>query len=196
MTIAASISTSASEFRGKHDSEIPDPPEVPIEFKEDDPLNGIFAFLTRQLSGNPHTKGAVIVTASSSIAHRPSQVLDSDWKSHWLSEDRPDQWIKFDFKENRMYVTHYTIKTYNYCTGGNHLRSWVLEGTTNECDWLEIDRQQSKNDLNGRSRVKSWAVKAPGTYRSVKLTQTGPSHCDSDMLVLTGIEFFGIWRPS
>jgi hypothetical protein len=157
-------------------------------------MNGIIAFLTRQVLGNPHTKGIVVVTSLSSLANDAWQVLDTDWKSHWVSEDGSDQWIKFEFKSHRVLVTHYTLKTYNFCAGGNHLRSWVLDGSTNDRDWLELDRQQSKNDLNDRSRVRTWAVKAPGTYRFVRLTQTGKSHCDSDMLVLTGIELFGVIR--
>jgi hypothetical protein len=194
----ASTSASHSDpaFSPQDRLEMSENPEVPINFKEEEPLNGVFAFLTRQNGGNPHTKGAVIVTSVSTLAHHPWQVLDADWKSHWLSADAPDQWIKFEFRSARMHITHYTLKTYNYCTGGNHLRSWVLEGSTNDIDWLEIDRQQSKNDLNGRSRVKTWPVKSPGNYRYFRLTQTGKSHCDSDMLVLTGIEFFGTFRHS
>jgi hypothetical protein len=168
--------------------------EVTLDFQEGDNLNGVFAFLRNLHNGNPHTKGSVIVTSSTTLANSPWEILDSNWNSHWVSDDGPDQWIKFEFKVGRMFVTHYTIKTYNYCAGGNHLRSWALEGSTNESDWLEIDRQQSKNDLNERSRMKTWAVKSPGSYKFIRLTQTGKSHCDSDMLALAAVEFFGTFR--
>jgi hypothetical protein len=168
--------------------------EEVVPFKEAEPLNGIFAHLTRKHNGNLHTKGIVIVSASSTLANQPWQVIEADWKSHWVSDDLSDSWIRFDFKTGRMLVTHYTLKTYNYVAGGNHLRSWVLLGSTNENDWLELDRRQSTSDLNDRYRVKTFQCKNPGCYRFIKLVQTGKSHCDSDMLALTGIEFFGTLR--
>jgi hypothetical protein len=168
--------------------------EEAFPYNESEPLNGVIAALTHKNNGNPHTKGLLIVTASSTQANQPWQVLDPGWNSHWVSDDEPEQWIRFDFKMGRMLVTHYTLKSYNYVAGGNHLRSWVLQGSTNDIDWLELDRRQSMNDLNDRYRVKTYQCKNPGCYRYLKLTQTGKSHCDSDMLALTGIEFFGTLR--
>jgi hypothetical protein len=163
-------------------------------FKEDDPLNGVFAYLHRKCGGNPHTKGIIAITASSIIANSPEQVIDPEWKSHWVSEDQPDSWIQFDFKGSKLLFTHYTLKTYNYVAGGNHLKSWIVEGSTNEADWLELDRHQSCSDLNDRYRVRSYHIKNPGTFKFIRIRQTWKSHCDSDMLALTAVEFFGTLR--
>jgi hypothetical protein len=165
--------------------------EEKIDYREAEPMNGVFAYLAQKHGGNPHQKGVVYVTASGTLANHPWQVLDKDWKSHWVSEDSPEQWIRFEFKTARMFVTHYALKTYNSCAGGNHLKSWVLDGSSSDKDWLELDHRHGSNDLNGRSKVKAWAVKNPGTYRILRLTQAWKTHCDSDIVALTGVEFFG-----
>lgn len=168
--------------------------EIRAEFDENAPLDGIFAQLNKQFNGNLQARGVLIITASSTLANQPEQIVEPEWKSHWCSDNMPEQWIKIDLKSARITITHYSLKTYNYVAGGNHLRSWVLEGSVNDSDWEEIDRRQSTNDLNDKAKIKSYKVKAPASYRYFKLTQTGKSHCDSDIMALTAIEFFGTYR--
>ena len=172
----------------------PENSDICVPFNESDPLNGIFAELNRRHNGNLQGRGVLVITASSTLANQPEQIVEPNWKSHWVSENIPDQWIKIDLKSARLMVSGYSIKTYNYVAGGNHLRSWVLEGSADDVDWVELDRQQSTSDLNGKGLVKSYEVKMTGSYRYLKLTQTGKSHCDSDMMALTAIEFFGRYR--
>ena len=163
-------------------------------FSESDPLNGFFNKLRAKCGGNPHTKGQVVITASSSLANNPWQVIDYGWTSHWVTKNEPDQWIKFDFLTGKFHIYSYTLKTYNYVAGGNHLRSWVIEGSSNGNDWLELDRRHGLNDLNDRYKVKNFSCKNPGAFRYIRLKQIGKSHCDSYNLALTNIEFFGILK--
>lgn len=180
--------------QGKSPEKDKESPETKIEFNPENPLNGIFAHLNQKHNGNLQTRGIVYVTASTTLGNHPWQVIETDWTSHWVSEDLPDQWIKIDLKNARMALTHYSLKTYNYVTGGNHLRSWVLEGSINDQDWVELDRRQSTNDLNEKNKIQTYQVKTPGLFRFFRLTQTGKSHCDSNMMALTSIEFFGTHR--
>lgn len=70
----------------------------------------------------------------------------------------------------------------------------MLEGSIDDADWFEIDRKQSTTDLNDKAKVQSYRVKSPGTHRFFRLTQTGPSHCGSDIMAFTSIELFGTLR--
>lgn len=45
-----------------------------------------------------------------------------------------DQWIYLDFKQWRVFVTHYSLNS-------NVLMSWVLEGSTNDSEWNRLDRK-------------------------------------------------------
>lgn len=167
------------------------------EYKEEAPFEGIFNRLTTRNSGNPHVKGVIYISASSTLANHPHQVIDMGWTSHWVSDNQPDQWIRFDFKTSRLLLTHYTLKTYNYVAGGNHLRSWVVEGSHNDNDWEEIDRRQSTSDLNDRSKSKTYQCKSLATaYRFIRIMQTGKSHCNSDIFALSNVEFFGTLKNS
>ncbi|OHS98827.1 F5/8 type C domain containing protein [Tritrichomonas foetus] len=192
--IGTTITSSINNNDKKSNSDKTEIQEEKVDFKEDEPLNGIFTLLRNKCGGNPHTKGIINISSSTTCANHAYQVIDPGWMSHWVTENGPDQWIKFDFKTSRMYLTHYTIKTYNYVTGGNHMRSWVVEGSTNDNDWLEIDRKQSVGDLNERYKVKSYQCKNPGAFRYIRIKQTGKTHCDSDIMVLTNVEFFGTLR--
>ena len=182
------------ELENNHQNQAQEPVEEKLEFHINEPFNGVFAFLRKKYGGNPHTKGIVQISASTTAANHPFQVVDYDWTSHWVSEDSPGQWIKFDFKGNRLLLTDYTIKTYNYVTGGCHLRSWVVEGSSNDNDWITIDKRQSFNDLNDKYKVKSYQCKNPGAFRFIRMLMTGKCHADSDVMVITNIEFFGTLR--
>lgn len=164
------------------------------ELNESEPLNGLFALLRSKNGGNPHTKEVIIITVSSTVANNPWQVIDPDWTSHWVTKNEPDQWIKFDFKTSRMVLSSYTLKTYNYVAGGNHMKTWVVEGSANDTDWLELDRRVNVNDLNGRYNVKNFKCKNSGAFRFIRIKQTGTTHCESNILALTNVEFFGILR--
>ena len=164
------------------------------DFNEGEPFNGIFAYLTKKNSGNPHTKGCIYISASSTLGNHPWQVIDPGWTSHWVSDNAPDQWIRFDFKTARVILTYYTLKTYNYVAGGNHMKSWVVEGSSSDNDWLEIDRRQSTNDLNDKFAVKTFKCKNSSSFRYYRIRQTGKTHCESDMMALTSVEFFGTYR--
>jgi len=188
------LSPSRALHPGKSTESKGDISEEKIEYDEKQPLSGVFARIAQYCLGNPHTKDVIYVTASTTLGNHPSQVLDNFWQSHWVSDNSPDQWIKFDMKQTKVSVTHYVIKTINYVSGGNHLKSWVFEGSSNDNDWIELDKRQSTNDLNDRSAVACFKTKLGGIYRYYRLRQIGPSHCESHMMALTNIELFGSLR--
>lgn len=168
--------------------------EENCDFDESEPLNGLFALLRSKNGGNPHTKEVIIITASSTVANHPWQVIDPGWTSHWVTKNEAGQWIKFDFKTSRMILTSYTLKTYNYVAGGNHMKTWVVEGSTNDTDWLELDKRFNVNELNERYSTKNFKCKNSGAFRYIRIKQTGTTHCESNIMALTSVEFFGTLR--
>lgn len=165
------------------------------EFDPEHPFNGIINRLTKLCSGNPHTKGVIYITASSTAANHPSQVIDYNWTSHWVSSNQPDQWIKIDFKQLKFSIVGYSIKTYNYVSGGNHLKNWSLQVSANDNEWVDVDHHISDETLNGKSRVAYFTFRMPSSFRYIRLMQTGKTWCDSDMLSFTNIEFYGKFKP-
>ena len=162
------------------------------------PLNGIIAYLTQQCGGNVHEKGCIEVTGSSALNSSgvPKNVVDPGKRSYFYSEDKPDQWICFDFKDKRVTATSYSITTVNSACNP---KSWVLEVSNDGRDgsWLIVDRRSDNYDLKARWVTHNFPVSQTyGSFRFVRLRQTGKDHDGLDHLVLGALEVFGTLSSS
>jgi hypothetical protein len=103
----------------------------------------------------------------------------------FCSEDKPGQWISWDFKALRIAATHYTIRAL-------WLKSWAVEGSDDGASWTEIDRRENNSNLNlNATAVKTFAVARSGSFRRIRLRQTGPNHYGDNQLLLSAFELFG-----
>jgi hypothetical protein len=94
---------------------------------------------------------------------RPRNAADFGNKdSFFWSQDKPGQWICWDFKALKVEPTHYTIRTYDSPTNWYHLKSWAVEGSDDGASWTEIDRRENNSDLNTKLAVKTFAAARPG----------------------------------
>jgi hypothetical protein len=84
----------------------------------------------------------------------------------------------------RIEPTHYTIWSFD-------LQSWTVEGSDDGASWTEIDRRENNSDLNGERAVKTFAVSQSGSFRKIRLRQTGLNHAGNNCLVLVAFELFG-----
>jgi hypothetical protein len=99
------------------------------------------------------------------------------------SEDKPGQWVCWDFGDLRLSLTFYTMRT---C----FLRQWVVEGSVDGTTWMELSRV-----LEGDCALDTWMVTFAAydqtPYRYIRLTQTGKNSLRTDVLNLGFCEFFG-----
>ena len=162
------------------------------EFKtKDGEFSGIFQYLRDTCGGNPHEKGTIEVTASSSIRNQVHQILDNDWNDWWHSETVENSWVQFDFKSSRVRLLAYTIKSDG--NSGHHLVSWVIEASKDGNTWEVVDERSNTADLNGNWIVKTFECNTPSEkfVQFVRLRQTGLNSNAAHYLLLTKIEFFG-----
>ena len=140
-------------------------------------------------------KNLMRVVASTTGHGRVDQILDRDFMDFWNSNNEPNQWIKFEFMGYSYEPTHYTLKTFNYEPGNNHIKSWVFEGSLNGNDWEIVDERTNNSDLNGNGFIFTFDCRQmKKQYKSVRIRHTGKTHNDKDFLVITNIEFFGILK--
>lgn len=174
--------------------------EIGAQLSEDysdtsSPFNGVFAHMTQKSGGNPHDKGLVKVSASSTGntgIDTPSKILNFGREHHWYTKNEPNQWIRFDFGQKTISPTAYTLKTFNNHPGGSHLRSWVIEGSNDSKNWIIIDQQNSTNYLNGSQFWKLFKIpKKVSKFRYIQLRQTGKTHHQNDYLFIENLELFG-----
>jgi hypothetical protein len=156
------------------------------------PFDGIICQLTRDCGGNVHTQGVVSITASSTCRNQCYQVVDYNSNEDWFSNNVPNSWIQFDFKNRRISVTNYTIKSDGI--GADHLLQWWLDGSNDGNSWTRLD-QQNTRELCGNFVVRTFACESmqssPSSFRFIRLIQTGKDSSGNDHLGMTNLEFFG-----
>ena len=164
-----------------------------IDFGES-PLDGIIAYLTREFGGNVCETGRVTATASSCFNGLVQHIADLETKWHFQTDDSPNSWICYDFKALRVAPTSYSIRTSSW----GFLRSWVFEVSNDGNEWHVVDRRENSEDLKGAFVTRNFSVSVPvhGSFRFVRLRQTGKNHGGSegspdDTLIVIALEVFG-----
>ena len=162
------------------------------------PLNGIIAHLTRECGGNVHRKGVVEVTASSDfVGQVPENVVDLEEPSCYGSDNAKDTWLCYDFKDKRVSLTSYTLRSrFNGSKDAHNLKSWVIEASNDGTMWEIIDQRDDNNDLNDRNVTHNFEIQSPQTaqaFRYVRLRQTGPNHYPGTFYFvnISSFELFG-----
>lgn len=152
---------------------------------------GILEKLGKEAKGNVHEKGVVEITASSTDHGLCFKVGDRDWDDFWFSGNKPDQWICFDFKNRRVRVTDYRIKTHKFSSYSCHLKEWKLQGSDNQSEWVDLDTRDT-DSLNESRKVEHFVCSGKGgSFRFIRLLSTGPNHRGDYLMALTNIDFFG-----
>ena len=173
---------------------------IPVQVRYDDarPLDGIIAYLTRECGGNVHEKEIVEVTASSvdSLDVKPENVVDLTTSSNFCSKGEENSWVCYNFKQRRVAVTSYSIRSFDAGRGYGHPRSWVLQVSNDGEVWNTIDSRENNSDLNNRLVTCHFPVttQPEGDFRFVRLLQTGPNHHPGHRLIISGLELFGSIR--
>lgn len=163
------------------------------EFNNDQ-FDGIISYLTQKCGGNVHNEGVIIITASSTAGQGPEIVCNFNSPWYWSSKNEQNSWIRFDFKNKKIKVSGYTLKTYPFQENKNHIKSWVVEGTNNPDNnsWEIFHQEVDNDDLNGFNKSKMFSCDAKKSYRYIRIRNIGPNHFGYNTLVIANVEFFGI----
>jgi hypothetical protein len=179
--------------------------------------NGIIAHLTRKCGGNVHDRNVVEVTSGSfeketiganlhsgALNNKPEcaakNAADLKTDSYFQSacrtkkEDIPhtrNNWICYDFKEKRIVPTHYTINTFYGGPGDPHMKSWLVETSTDGENWREVAREEDNNQLNSLDFTATLAVASGGECRFIRLVNIGRNHFGDDRIWIHAWEIFG-----
>jgi hypothetical protein len=151
--------------------------------------------LTSKFGGNVHDRGVVTITANRVYSDNPNyatkNAADLGTDSYFNSANEPNQSISFDFRNLTIIPTHYSLRTHSSGPNDSHLKSWVLEGSTDGNLWIEIDRRENNSDLNSSCALKTFSIARSDPVRVIRLRQIGPNHCNNNQLVCSSFEVFG-----
>jgi hypothetical protein len=183
---------------------------------EIDVPDGIIAHLTRECGGNVHDRNIVNVTSGSfeketaganphsgafnndpGYAAKNAADLETDSLFFSAFREKTDilhtrnNWICYDFKKSRIVPTHYTIRTFVGGPGWTHMKSWLVETSTDGENWLEVAREEDNNQLNGEYFTATFPVAGGGECRYIRLVNIGSNHTGTDNLWISAWEIFG-----
>jgi hypothetical protein len=188
LSLPVSIDLSAERFINQ-----PDSVSCHYSGSASDSLDGIISYLTKKKCGHVMDHDMISITASSVINDRfypPRNLADFQNQAFFATDNVPNSWVCYDFKNMRINLTHYSIRTSyncNFC----HLRSWALEGSIDGQSWIEFDRQENNRSLNSQGAIVTFGISSSPDCRYIRLRQLGKNSNGTNQLVINGIEFFG-----
>ena len=164
-----------------------------------DQFNGI---ITKLGNGNPKNvinEKIVDITGSSTYDNMecrlPHHVVEYDSDGYFYSKDVKDSWIKFDFKNKKVKLSHYSIKTNQFGDVGHaHIQNWCIEGSNNDSNWKPLDTHTNDKTLDHQSASNTFQIKNASNndyYRYIRLRQTDVNTHGSHEILLASIEYFG-----
>jgi hypothetical protein len=145
--------------------------------------------LTSKHSGNVHDRGIVNISGSTTDSSLfAKNVVDLLSTSYFQSNNAPNQWLCYDFKDRKVRPTHYSIRAHsNDC----YLRSWIFEGSMDGSAWIELDRHTDDETTNSNHPIGTFSISRHCRCQFVRLRQTGVCAQRNHCLVLYGMEVFG-----
>lgn len=186
-------SSSASDgMSSRHEESIDQLSELDstnIEMNEN-PMNGVVAYF-KSLSNSRTVKEEDIVITTSSIANNsPIQLSDFEWNEYFYTSNRPNSWIQYELKHNKLALTGYTLRSVGHQT--HFLRNWKLEGSEDGHTWTILDQQENNQSLNSDHGVLAISLEEKSNpMRYFRITQTGPTSDNLNLFILSNLELFG-----
>jgi hypothetical protein len=121
----------------------------------------------------------------------PKNVADLETDSSFLSKTADNQWLCYDFKDMRVVVTRYTLRSHTNAKDTNHLRAWAIEGSEDGEQWTEIDRQEDDASLNGPKAIGSFEVRNVMECKCVRIKSIGQAWGGTKSMYFGAFELFG-----
>ena len=116
-----------------------------------------------------------------------------------MSDNNPGNWLEFDFKKYKVKITGYSLKTNNGPPNQQyHLKNWVIEGSQDGSEWIEIDKQENNNDLNGSNYSHYYPISDSNEeFQYVRIKSTGENHYNYQLLQFQNLNFWSnpnLWQ--
>lgn len=130
---------------------------IQLPFKTE--FQGVFNYI--QEISNYKIENEIKITLSSifsnSFFFSRYNVTKFSGKMYFFSENLKNSWIAFDFKNCKLILSNYTIRSF-WAESEKRLQSWLIEGSNNQKDWEILDKQENCQDLNGNRFTKTFAL--------------------------------------
>jgi hypothetical protein len=161
-------------------------PGIDIPLREDAPLDGILAYLTKKHSGNLHAKGIVVVTGNITQGHE--QLTDPLGTSGFAAWNAADGWFCYDFGETRICPTHYSVMS---CCNNRMPQSWTISVSEDGKVWETIHSATDSQTLKSGSKTESYSISQPRKSRFLRFTTPAVNYLGQNVCHMKSFELFG-----
>lgn len=166
--------------------------DVKLLYEENHEFEGIISYLKKKSNGDIDKLLTITSTKLENQSHPVKHAIDFEDKDHYFSTGFENGWICFDFKENKVNMTHYTIRNYN---GICNPKSWVIEGKNEEGSdkWEAIDERNNEEKMKGSGVTHTFPIQKSKekAFRYIRMRSTGIDWDNSNYLAFNAIEFYG-----
>lgn len=142
------------------------------------------------------------ITASSVLDNQQRNqprnvILYDDLGRRFYSGRQKNCWICFDFLNNRVAPTNYTIRSIPWRQNCCHPKSWVIEGSNDQLIWDKLDEKINCPLLNGSSIVQTFDMKnvAMKEYRFIRMRMTNTNWSGNSYFAIESFEIYGALYP-
>lgn len=107
---------------------------------------------------------------------------------HLLNSGTFPLWIQYDFKDRRIQINSYTIKSANR---GDRIKSWKIEISDDGNSWRKIDERNDVTELNAENKTKFIFIQMSQPLRFLRLITDQCSFGNCTDVAIGKLEFFG-----
>ncbi|EAX86060.1 hypothetical protein TVAG_252090 [Trichomonas vaginalis G3] len=155
------------------------------------PYDGIFSYLRMRNNGqNPLDCGAVSVSTSQGNGGNNSDLFEYTKKNHqWYLKEIANNSVSFDFKDKKVSLSAYTIKSRDGESYWEYPVDFAIEGSNDFTQWEMIDDKPNNTEMGGNDKVHTWFCSQSPFYRYIRFRLK--SIHSSGGLLTDHFEFFG-----
>lgn len=167
-------------------------PPKSIVYESGCEFKGVFNFLKKESTINEEVE--ITYSSKGDGSSEPENLLlFEDPTKNFYTDNLQNSWICFEFKKRKIIPLNYTIRTYNWTSNVSHLKSWVIEGSNDNSNWLVVDEEIDCPFLNGKSFVHTFNINNEQNkpFKYLRIRQTGPNWANYNFLKFDSIEFYG-----
>lgn len=157
-------------------------------------FDGIINYLRKQT--NNQIENEIKITASSILRndvndYGPYNSIQYENQKYFETQNSPNSWICFEFKNHQIIPTHYTIRSGN--SGYGAPINYKIEVSNDNSTWYEIHKQNGGPFTNGQQATFTIPIdkNKQKEAKYIRLTQTGKDSHGHDYLIFESIEFYG-----
>lgn len=189
-TLIQSHQSLINEIQKKNEEQINKGIKIPLS---NDNLFGVFNYL--QTHSNIDSE--VAITFSSNIYKDKMNFLlqINNTNENFQTKNESNPWLCFQFINHQLIPTNYTIRSVKTTIPDYyHPRSWILEGSNNNSNWIKLDEQNDCTYLNGSNCCHTFSIQNQEKCKFIKIRLTCPSwgkYNDNNRLIIASIEFYG-----